>query len=172
MPKEVLFDTVFPQLFDACVSDRGGSFIIGKSDHPYCVAYAFNCGGDLSSVNSAPEDGINGIIQQMEEDCYSCYPWVESLLPDGGLDPAKLATEVERNAYDFAALHPKIAAFVSLKMKGGSERYIEIGSGRSGAFGKALTGQGKVVWQSSWSSPDKHEFPLAMVLREMETGLP
>jgi hypothetical protein len=174
-PKEVLFDTVFPQLFDACAGGRDGGFVIGRSDHPYAISYCFNCGGELSGVDSPLEDGVNGILQQMEEDCYSSYPWVESLLPRAGLDPAKLATDAERLQYDFAALHPKIAAFVSFNQAKGSKRsYIQIGSGHPGAFGKALTGKGKVVWQSTWSSPagKKCEFPLATVLREMEDGLP
>ena len=163
----VSFDNCFPQLHDACVN-REGCVVLGKGDHPYCIAHAFNCGGNLADVESEPRDGLNGALEELERGCYNTYS-----LRDLEIDRATLPSDAVRDAYDFAALHPKIAKFVSMT---GRKRYIQVGDGRGGPFAKACTGDGvkgkeKVVWQSR-ASAKRYDFSVARVLREMEAALP
>lgn len=164
---QIGFDDVYPQLSSAALND--GAFVVGKGDHPFCVAYAFNCGGNLSDLESEPQDGINGALEALEEGCYDVY----HSLRDLDIDPSSLPSDAERSSYDFAALHPRIAKFVSLR---GRKRFVHVGTGRGGPFAKAMTGDnvnGKatVVWQSR-PSAERYGHSVATVLREMEANMP
>lgn len=161
------FDEVYPMLGSTCINE--GAFVVGKGDHPYCIAYAFNCGGTLSDVGKEePHTGINSVLEALEKRSYNVYPLEES-----GIDQSKLPSDAERAAFDFAALYPRIAKFVSFR---GRNRFIQVGNGRAGPFAKAIKGDnmkntGTVVWQSQ-PNAQRYNYSVTQVLQEMEANLP
>ena len=147
-----------------------GCLVLGKGDNPYAVAHVWNCGGNVSDLENEPRGGVNDALEQLERGCYSIYS-----VADLEIDPAELLSDAQRATYSFAALHPKITAFVSMAARG-RKRFIQVGAGRGGPFAKACTGdamKGKetVVWQAR-PNPKNYNYSVAEVLRAMEAALP